>query len=87
MKIRALVLCSGIVVQRALSITAPKQQSCVTVFAYVKDIFQASTSGGDESMCDCWMCQCGQPAACSMCPQTTQGCTTMPANRKQPEQG
>lgn len=59
---KALVLCSGLVVHRALSITAPKLQRCVTMFAYVKHIFQDSTNRGDDSRCDCWMCQGGQPA-------------------------
>lgn len=81
---RALVLCCGLVVQRALSITAPKQQRCVTVFACVKHIFQASTSRGDESGCDCWTCQCAQPAACSTFPQS-RGCTTVPDSREQPK--
>lgn len=81
---RSLVLCSGLLVQSALSTRAPKQQRCVRVFAYVKHIFQTSTSRGlRESSWGCWMCQCGQPAACSTSPQTTQGCTTMPGNRKQ----
>lgn len=59
---RALVLCSGLVLHRALSITPPKLQRRVTMFAYVKHIFQASTSRGDDSRCDCWVCQGGQPA-------------------------
>lgn len=55
----------------------------LTMFACVKHVFQASKSRGHESRCNCWMCQCGRPAACSRSPQTTQGSTTMPDNREQ----